>query len=59
MEMSDEVGSDEINELFQLTYHLEHTITHFSITGPNIAGDLERGFVYNAPADPNLEEQGL
>jgi hypothetical protein len=45
MEDSDEVGSDEVDELFALTQTLEEAIGNFSFTGSRVSGGVESGFI--------------
>jgi len=51
MESSDEVGSDEINELFALTDFLERQIQSFSFIGPGVSGDIAEGFIVEPTTD--------
>jgi hypothetical protein len=50
MESSDEVGSDEVRELFTLTAYLERQIQGFSFTGKGVTGDIDTGFIVEAPS---------
>jgi hypothetical protein len=55
MESPDEVGGDEIRELFALTDFLERQIQGFSFTGSGVSGDIEVGF--SVEPSPDLEEE--
>jgi hypothetical protein len=43
MESPDEVGGDEVNELFALTGRLEHWIQTFTFTGNRVSGGVQEG----------------
>lgn len=58
MESPDEVGSDEINELFSLTAYLERSIANFSFTGRNVSGDVVDGFIVNRPSADTESDTG-
>lgn len=57
MENSDEVGSDEINELFALTARLEQQIANFSFTGEGVSGSMpDGGFIVPSSEDETSED---
>jgi hypothetical protein len=56
MESPDEVGSDEINELFSLTTRLEEYIANFSFAGDSVSGDVESGYIASRPTPAGEEE---
>ncbi len=51
MEMSDEVGGDEIDELFALVPKLEEQIQNFTFVGEGVTGNIETGFIVDREDD--------
>jgi hypothetical protein len=49
---SDAIGPQEIAELEQVTAFMERMLTGFNISGPNVTGNVETGFIIDTePVD--------
>lgn len=47
MESPNEISDNEMTELTSLTTKLESFASNFSLSGENVSGDVESGFVIN------------